>query len=219
MKGIAVAADTLTDQAMRTAKQAWRALVPSSMRSIAQPLVAMLSERRVRGVLAKGQGAPEPGPVIVSGLIAETKGVSQAARLTIAGLKAAGYAPVEHDLRPVFTAGPGARGRLPVDRYGGVWIVHINAPEAIHALAYLDPPAWLGRYRIGYWAYELPRVPASWVRASEAFHEIWAPSRFVAEALKASGIAKPIRVMPHPVALGWASATPDRATYQIPANE
>ena len=218
-----MAEDDIADQAMRAAKRAWRALAPSGMRPIAQPLVFMLAERRVKAAL-KGSSAelaprPIPGPVIVSGLIAETKGVSQAARLTIAGLKAAGYAPVEHDLRPLFTAGLGARGRLPVDRAGGVWIVHVNAPEAIHALAYLDPAAWIGRYRIGYWAYELPRVPPAWVRASEAFHEIWAPSRFVAEALKASGVAKTIRVMPHPVSLAWAPVQPDRAVWQIPSGE
>lgn len=214
-----MAQDSLIDRALRAGKETWRALVPASMRSVAQPLVAMMAEQRVKAALKAGEAEAQPGPLVVSGLISETKGVSQGARLTIAGLKAAGFSPVEHDLRPLFTSGPGARETLPVDRPGGVWIMHVNAPEAIHALAYLDPAQWLGRHRIGYWAYELPRVPASWVWASEAFHEIWAPSRFVAQALKDSGVAKPIRVMPHPVSLEAANPQPDRAAYQIPASD
>ncbi|OYW75254.1 MAG: hypothetical protein B7Z26_11080, partial [Asticcacaulis sp. 32-58-5] len=101
---------------------------------------------------------------------------------------------------------------------GGVWIIHANAPEAIKVLAVLDPTQWLGRYRIGYWAYELPAVPAVWAAASKAFHEIWVPSRFVADALIASNVTVPVRVMPHPVALGSVPAEPDRLAFGIPAS-
>lgn len=79
--------------------------------------------------------------------------------------------------------------------------MHVNAPEAIAAMSRVDPREWLGRFRIGYWAYELPRVPQLWVNASRSFHEIWAPSTFVAEALRHSGVTTPIRVMPHPALL------------------
>jgi len=207
------------DGVLRAGKQAWRRLAPQSLRRHAQPLVGALSERRVWAALASPEPAHQPGPLVVSGLISETKGISEAARLTLAGLRAAGYSPFAHDLRPLLDAGPGARGKLPVDRPGGVWIAHVNAPDAIHALAYLDPAAWRGRYRIGYWAWELPQLPPYWVRASSAFHELWAPSRFVADAMAASGIKTPVRIMPHPVALGPAVATPDRAAFQIPAND
>jgi glycosyltransferase involved in cell wall biosynthesis len=207
------------DGALRAGKRAWRKLAPQSLRRYAQPLVGALSERRVWDALASPEPAHQPGPLVVSGLISETKGVSEAARLTLAGLRAAGYSPFAHDLRPLLDAGPGARAMLPVDRPGGVWITHVNAPDAIHALAYLDPATWRGRYRIGYWAWELSQVPSYWVRASSAFHEIWAPSRFVADAIAASGIKIPVRIMPHPVALGPAAAAPDRAAFQIPASD
>ena len=194
---------SLSDRALHTGMRVWRRIAPRSLRRLAGPTVALLAERRVRAALVESERPLEPGPLIVSGLIAETKGVSEAARLTIAGLRHAGLSPIAHDLRPLFTAGPGARGLFPTDRPGGVWVAHVNAPEAVHALAYLDPDQWRGRYRIGYWAYELPRVPASWVRASDAFHELWVPSRFVADALRDSGVSRPIRVMPHPVSAAW----------------
>jgi len=169
-------------------------------------------------MLRKGEPAVTPGPLIVSGLLSEPKGVSQAARLTLAGLQAAGFATVSHDLRPVFDAGPGRNLPLPAAAPGGVWIIHVNAPEAIAAMATIDPAAWRGRYRIGYWAYELPRVPAAWAAAAAAFHEIWAPSRFVADALAAAGVRTPVRVMPHPVSLGTKPVAPARARFGLDAN-
>jgi glycosyltransferase involved in cell wall biosynthesis len=88
----------------------------------------------------------------------------------------------------------------------------------MHALGVLDPASWRGRYRIGYWVWELERIPPAWARASRAFHEIWVPSRFVAEAMKASGVTIPVRVMPHPVAL---APTPkrNRPAFQLGEND
>jgi glycosyltransferase involved in cell wall biosynthesis len=46
-------------------------------------------------------------------------------------------------------------------------------------------------YRIAYWAWELETVPNDWVKAAELVDEIWAPTEFVAQAMR--------RRMPHPV--------------------
>jgi len=183
-------------------RKAWRALVPPSLRKYGQGAAIALAQRRVDAVLAKGEPAPSPGPLVVSGFIGGTKGVSRAARLTLEGLRAAGFSPTAHDLTALFAAGDGAEAHLPADRPGGVWVLHVNAPEAIAAMSRVNERDWQGRYRIGYWAYELPKIPAQWARAARAFHEIWAPSRFVAEAIAASGVTTPVRVMPHPVMLG-----------------
>jgi hypothetical protein len=171
-------------------------------------------ERRVQAALRTERAGITPGPLVVSGLMAEAKGVSEGARLTVAALAAEGFGPVAHDLRPVFNAG----GDFPTTAPGGVWLLHVNAPEAIQALGRLRPESWLGRHRIGYWAYELPRVPASWVRIAQAFHEIWAPSSFVVDALQGSGVKTPIRLMPHPVAIGDPPGRPDRASFGIPGD-
>ena len=159
----------------------------AAVRADARAAPSPAAPRRVSAALASGEPAPARGPVIVSGLIGGTKGVSRGARLTVAGVRSAGYSPVVHDLAPVFAASDASASGLPVDRPGGVWLVHVNAPEAIAALSRIDPAQWLGRYRIAYWAYELSRVPASWVAAARAFHEIWAPSRFQPWAAAADG--------------------------------
>jgi len=183
-------------------RRTWRAFVPPSLRKYGQGAAIALAQRRVHAVLANGEPAPTPGRLIVSGFINGTKGVSRAARLTIEGLRAANLQVTTHDLGTLFATGDGLIGQLPVSRPAGVWLMHVNAPEAIAALSRVPPTDWLGRYRIGYWAYELPKVPPQWVRAADAFHEIWAPSHFVADALVGSGIKRPIHVMPHPVVLG-----------------
>lgn len=180
-------------------RAAWRALLPPRVRRLAQPALAHLAGRKVMRALRDASPSHQPGPLIVSGLLAEAKGISRAAHLTIAGLREAGFDPIAHDLRPLLSLGGGRAPEATFARPGGVWLLHVNAPEAIRALAALPPEMWKGRYRIGYWAYELSRIPADWVRASQAFDELWAPSRFVADAMRASGVTTPIRVMPHPV--------------------
>lgn len=197
------------------AKRLWRKMAPVRMRGWIGPAVLRLAEQRVRASLAPGEPAPVQGPLIVSGLFAEAKGVSEAARLTLAGLAAAGLNPIAHDLRPALTKGVGAGVRLPVSAAGGVWLMHVNAPEMVHALAAHAPEDWLGRRRIGFWAYELQPVPASWARVADLVHEIWVPSRFVADAITRAGVAAPVRVMPHPVHLS-PHAVADRASFDIP---
>ncbi len=198
---------------LTASRRVWRSMAPARLRRSAQPIVLGLMEQGIRGALRRGEGGDRAGPLVVSGLLSEAKGISEGARLTLAALQAAGFGPVAHDLRPVFS---GVNTRLPTDQPGGVWLMHINAPEATHALGRIHSDAWLGRYRIGYWAYELARVPRQWVRISNVFHEIWAPSRFVAEALRESGVETPVRVMPHPVALGSQLIQPDRKALGIP---
>ena len=182
-------------------RRVWRAVVPRSLLKYGQPAAIALALRRVKAILAQGEPAHSRGPLIVSGLTVGTKGISRAARLTIVGLHTAGHSVISHDLSDVFASTGEQINSLPTSRPGGVWLIHMNAPEAIVAMSRISSADWLGRYRIGYWAYELSRVPARWVAIAEVFHEIWAPSRFVADALIASGVTRPVRVMPHPVSL------------------
>ncbi len=197
---------------------AWRAYAPEALRRSAQPLVRRILERRIEAALRGPRPAASPGPLVVSGLMAEAKGVSEGARLSLSAFRLAGLDPIPHDLRPMLERGRLGVADFPTDRSGGVWVVHVNAPEAIHVLGRLPPETWQNRHRIAYWAYELPRVPDEWVRASAAFHEIWAPSRFVVDALRSSGVAVPVRLMPHPVALGAPPAASAREAFGVPAD-
>lgn len=53
-----------------------------------------------------------------------------------------------------------------------------------------------GRYRIGYTMLEVDRLPAEWVRQANQMDEVWTTSSWGAEVFHASGISRPIHVIP-----------------------
>jgi glycosyltransferase involved in cell wall biosynthesis len=133
------------------------------------------------------------GPVVVSGFLSDTRGVSRAGQLTVAALRHAGVAVIEHDVTYLIDRRR-ARPSLPVVA-GGVWIIVCNPEEA---LAVLDQHRELSErplYRIASWVWELPTAPASWLEAARQFHTIWLPSRYCAAALSQCDV--PLRVMPY----------------------
>lgn len=53
-----------------------------------------------------------------------------------------------------------------------------------------------GRYRIGYTMLEVDGFPADWVRQANEMDEVWTPTEFNREGLLASGVTRPVQVMP-----------------------
>ncbi|ESQ75757.1 glycosyltransferase [Asticcacaulis sp. AC402] len=163
----------------------------------------LLARGRCGSWTKAGAVAPKPGPLVVSGFLRETLGIGRAGRMTARALKAAGFSPIEHDLRPAFKHLVFQGAKLPGD--GGVWLIHANAPECLVAFMAHAPQTWAHRYRIGYWAWETPKAPADWVWLADYLHEIWLPSRFVHDAMvkafRQAGrddLSSRLRVMPHP---------------------
>lgn len=165
-----------------------------------KPLLRPIGEKVVEHlVYAAATDHPDllPGPLVVSGFHDEPTGIGRAARMTSEGLKAAGFAPREAPLRPLVSSG--SFGSVKLDEGdGGVWIIHANPHDAFVALSRVAIANWNRRYRIGIWAYELPNAPNYWKKAAKLFHEIWVPSRFVADALNGCGTL--VKVVPHFIA-------------------
>ena len=69
-------------------------------------------------------------------------------------------------------------------------------------------------YRVAYWAWELENVPDEWVKAAELVDEIWAPTRFVAEAMRAR-MPRPVYHMLPGVEIGPLETVP-RASIGVP---
>jgi glycosyltransferase involved in cell wall biosynthesis len=130
-------------------------------------------------------------PIRVVGLFGESHGVAASARLAVRAFEALG-APVE-----AVTVRPGVDARAALGRAApAIWIFHLNPPELVDALASLGPGRVTGP-RFGYWAWELPRAPAPWLTDARLLDEVWAPSRYVADAL--AGARAPVRAVPHPL--------------------
>lgn len=103
---------------------------------------------------------------------------------------------------------------------GAPLVLHVNAPLMAWGLLRLPREAARGRRIIGYWAWELPVLPAAWRAGLRYVHEVWVPSRFTAAAvarmLPADGRI-PLRVVPIPV--GAAPPRPaarGRADFGLP---
>jgi glycosyltransferase involved in cell wall biosynthesis len=155
-------------------------------------------------------------PIGIAGLFSTASGVGEGARLAYASLEAAGLAPTAFDLSPAFgqvELGEVAR-RRPVTPGAGSLIVHHNAPYLPHALWALGRARVRGRRIIGYWAWELPRLPDGWQASMRYLHEIWVPSTFTRDAV-AAATSKPVHVVRHP--LQPTTATPKmRGKFGLP---
>lgn len=200
----------MRERLLSEARVIWRNVLPESLRRVFyRQANSMLRKTVLQGLPTDAQALP--GPLVVSGFLNEGFGIGRAGRMTVNGLRAAGYAPHEHILgTPLTGSGPapnGADGAAANTRgTGGVWLMHCNPMEAIAAASRIPRAFWIHRYRIGYWAYELPHGPREWFEMARFFHEIWTPTSYVADAFE--GLDRPVRVVPH---YHGARRDPDRA--------
>lgn len=158
--------------------------------------------------------------VIVAGELRRASGLGEAARIMQRALETLDVPnwPLEAGLAVPGERATVARAARAVGRYSdrASLLLHVNAPVLPSALLRLPRQMVRGRRVIGYWAWELPTVPASWRPASACVHEVWAPSRFTAHALE-SLLPGRVRVVPLPLALSPPEpARLDRAAFGLP---
>lgn len=79
-------------------------------------------------------------------------------------------------------------------------VLHVNADQLPLAVGHLGPSFFAGRYNIGVWHWELPEFPDEWWASFQLLDEIWAPSRFVQDALSAKSPI-PVIHMPHAISI------------------
>jgi glycosyltransferase involved in cell wall biosynthesis len=89
--------------------------------------------------------------------------------------------------------------RLQPDNPHTVNVFHIDAPASCDIDHHHGRAFRAGKYNIGYWAWELPDFPDTWVPACDYFDEIWCPSDFVRESISLK-VPRPVLTMPHAIA-------------------
>ena len=194
------------------ARRLWRAALPEPLRRLAAPALNRALGAYVRSSARRPHGAETTeGPIKIVGYFAGSHGIAASARLAARAFEALG-APVERI--DATDAKLDWSGRLVEPIPASAWIFHLNPPELLAALACLGPRQVVGP-RYGYWAWELPCAPRRWLKDAAMVDEVWAPSRYTAEAL--AGAAAPVRVVPHPLFIeDYAAVTPAprRAPFQ-----
>ncbi len=87
-------------------------------------------------------------------------------------------------------------GWLTVENKYAINVVHINPPEWQYAVAIFPKKQFDRHYNIGVFLWELERVPRDWIPMFDYVDEIWAPSGFIAEAVRKE-TDKPVTVIPY----------------------
>jgi glycosyltransferase involved in cell wall biosynthesis len=199
------------DRGVSPLRSAWRLLPPRTRRYLFTRGSAM----------AAPAIAHEPPParagLAVAGELSATTGLGEGARVMLQALAVLGVRNWELDVGPAWrpTARP-VLARLPRLPPGVPLVVHANAPMLPASLMRLPRAMVHGRQIIGYWAWELSRLPPEWAIGASFAHEIWVPSRFTAEAVEPLRPGR-VRVVPHPVAVVPPSPSAlDRRAFGIP---
>jgi glycosyltransferase involved in cell wall biosynthesis len=179
-----------------TARAVWRCIPPGLRRSL------LFSTTRFAAPAARLPGPPPAEPIVIVGPISSATGLGEGARLAMRTLRDHGLDVRGVDVSPVMLGGDPAEPidlGPPVPTGPGTVILHVNAPLAPLALLLIGRPALRGKRIVGYFAWELPDLPADWIAALDHVHEIWVPSRFTAEAFRRH-TSRPVHVVAHPVA-------------------
>lgn len=93
-------------------------------------------------------------------------------------------------------------------------VVHINPDQWKSACGCFPLSTFDKRYTIGVWLWELETIPENWHACFQNVNELWAPSEFIAKALrKASPV--PVTVMPYGIAVP-CDETVTRAQFGLP---
>lgn len=157
-----------------------------------------------------------PGAVTVAGLFSVSSGLGHGARRLLKGLRESDIDAQAFDLGPAFRQSDIAWRACQSTSGSGPLIVHINGPHLPYALLRIPSKLRAKRYVIGYWNWELPVVPHEWRIAEKHVHEIWTPSQFTAQALRAR-IELPVHVVPYPFGV-TPPAPRQRSDIGVPEN-
>lgn len=182
---------------LRLTHRLWRALPAGPRRRALSSATAMMAPRPDR--------VPPPAAVglAVAGELTRPSGLGESARLMLSALKGMGVPNVALDIGdPV--ARKQRRDRLVLPPPAMPLVMHVNAPLLPLALLRVPRRLAAGRRVIGYWAWELPTMPAAWKLGLSFVHEIWVLSQFTARAVSSMlppGSPIAVRAVPPPVAI------------------
>ncbi|MFN7976668.1 MAG: glycosyltransferase [Vicinamibacterales bacterium] len=219
--GVSTTASLLDRAAFQLAwrlKPLARAVVPGAARQrIATTLLTRAYRPEARRTAPSTSFTSRPRGLNVLGYLRAESGVAEAARTTLRACRAAGVpaSAIDYARQAPSRLGEVAPDGWPSTAEYGVTLVHLNADQC--AFAVVDHADALdGRYRIGCWNWELPEFPDRWPEAEQSLDEVWAPSRFCAEAFSRR-LKLPVTHMPYAVDVPVPAGL-DRPALGLPAD-
>lgn len=172
---------------------------------------------RPKSYLSPADYRRSPGVNIV-GYIAAELGVGEGARSFARGAVGGGipYSVIdvgyqsENMQRDKSALEAAVNDKFPID------IVYVNADQTPRTLEYLRQLGHKSSLRIGYWHWEQPELPLSYLNAFDELTEVWVPSAFVQDAVaKISPV--PVFKVPHVIDFKTTKGV-TRGDFGLPAN-
>jgi glycosyltransferase involved in cell wall biosynthesis len=167
---------------------------------------------RTAATLTAPQGPPPPFGVNVHGYFRAEMGVGQSARNGIDAIAAAGIPYTIHNHHAVeLSQQDRSVAEFSASADYGVDLYFVNADQT--AVVHRELSRTPGRYKIGFWTWELDEFPSEWDGAFHAYDEIWVPSSFCQAAIAARSPVPVVRI-PYCVRAPHASKK-ERADFAI----
>lgn len=101
-------------------------------------------------------------------------------------------------------------------RYG-INLFHMNPPELLQCYLNMGETLWHNHYNIGFWLWELEKVPEEQLVALKLVDEIWTPSEFTSNCYR-KVTDKPVYTIPYHVT-AETSEQFNRAHFQLPEDK
>ncbi len=175
--------------------------------------------RRRRGQFVPTRTEDNAPDVSVIGYLKASSGVGEAARLTLRSLAASTYSvsAVDVALNVVSSRDDSScESLLSKVANGRVHIFNVNADQLPLVQDHLHENLRQDAYRVAIPFWELADFPVEWISAFDRVDEIWAPTRFIQNAL-ISRLRKPVLRMP--IALDFAKPEGfSRTHFGLPEN-
>jgi glycosyltransferase involved in cell wall biosynthesis len=161
--------------------------------------------KRIRHTAKTLRAVPRPGrdgssaePYILMATFRSTIGLGQSARRLAIALRDAGHVVYTIDVTDLFglpavvpwTSAPPPAGSA------GTLVICLQPPTLHRIVRARGIGDFLGRRWVGYWWWELERLPDSWSEIASQVDELWCSSQFVYDCFARSIPGKPIRFVP-----------------------
>ncbi len=126
-------------------------------------------------------------------------GIARAAQVLRAGLDASAVPVHPMDCSAVLRPIPGPPQPRAAAPTGGTMVFCVNPPQMVPLLTHFGPRICRGKRLVGYWWWELDRIPRAWLPWAALMDEIWVSSRFIHDTFARGLPGKTVRYVPLPV--------------------